>query len=183
MIETATPFPEATGFSVSTFLAAFTLTLLVATTPVGLSNDGLTIAGSSTPLQALKRDLLEYNDVGSAEAAWKEARGAAVSGLEDLEDDALAAEDEAVEEFEVNEEKTEPNTRFALSREASFLSSRRNLDGFLGSGGGGWGLRSKGMKPAGSRVMCIECGRRCLGRQGGSGSLTCDLSVAKWEGT
>jgi hypothetical protein len=91
--------------------------------------------------------------------------------------DALAAEDEAEEEFEVNEEKTEPNTRFALSREASFLSSRRNRDSVLGSGGGGRGLRSKGTKPAGSRVMCIECGRRCLGRQGGSGSLACGLSA------
>jgi hypothetical protein len=69
MIETATPFPEATGFSVSTLLNEFVLTLLVATTPEELSNDGLSIAGSSNPLQALKRDLLEYNDVGSAEAA------------------------------------------------------------------------------------------------------------------
>lgn len=27
------------------------------------------------------------------------------------------------------------------------------------------------MKPTGRRVICIECGRRCLGRQGGEGSL------------
>lgn len=34
------------------------------------------------------------------------------------------------------------------------------------------------MKPAGRRVMCIECGRRCLGLQGGDGSLT-DCSLSK----
>jgi hypothetical protein len=71
---------------------------------------------------------------------------------------------------EVNEEKTEPNTRFAVSREASFLKSIRNLDGVFGSGGDGSGRRSRGTMPAGNRVMCIECGRRCRGRQGGSGS-------------
>ena len=41
----------------------------------------------------------------------------------DLELDALAAEDEAGEGLEEdNEEKTEPSTRFAASREARFLS-------------------------------------------------------------
>lgn len=109
-----------------------------------------------------------------------------MSGLEDLDVDALAAEDEAEELEEVNEEKTPPNTRFALSREASFLNSRQNLDRFWGSGRGGGGdgrdLRSKGTMPVGNCVMCIECGRRCLGRQGGSGSLGCDLSVTKLEG-
>lgn len=105
-----------------------------------------------------------------------------MSGLEDLDVDTLAAEDEAEEEFEVNEEKTKPNTRFALSRDASFLSSRRNRDDFLGSGEGCCVRRSEGIKPAGSRVTCMECGLRCLGRQGGSGSLACGASSEKLEG-
>jgi hypothetical protein len=182
MIETATPFPEATGFSFSICCTEFTLRVLAAASPAGVSNDGLAIAVSSNPLQALKRDPLEYNDAGFVEASWKEAREAVVSGLEDLEEVVLAAEDEAGEGFGEREEKTEPNTRFALSREASFLNPIRNLDGFLGSGGGGTGRSSKGTKPAGSLVMCIECGRRCLGRQGGSGSLGCDLWLGE-EGT
>lgn len=49
----------------------------------------------------------------------------------------LAAEDEADEGFEENGEKTEPNTRFAFSLDASFLSSTRYLEGFFGSGVGG----------------------------------------------
>ena len=69
-----------------------------------------------------------------------------------------------------NGEKTVPSTRFAFSREASFLNSTVNREGFLGGGGGGVGRRSIGTNPAGKRVMCIECGRRCLGRQGGEGS-------------
>jgi hypothetical protein len=132
---------------------------------------------SSKLLFVLKRDLLEYKDDGSADAAWKEARSA-VSGLEDRDVDTLAAEDEAEEELEeVNEEKTEPSTRFADSREASFLNSKRNLVGVLGSGGVGNGRRSKGTIPAGNRVMCIECGRRCRGRQGGSGSRGCATAL------
>jgi hypothetical protein len=82
----------------------------------------------------------------------------------------VATEGEAIEEFEENGEKTEPSTRFAFSLEASFLSSIRNLEGFLGSFASGWGLRSNGTNPDGRRVICIECGRRCLGRQGGAGS-------------
>jgi hypothetical protein len=70
-----------------------------------------------------------------------------------------------------NGEKTVPSTRFAFSREASFLNSTLNREGFLGGGGGGVGRKSTGTYPAGSLVMCIECGRRCLGRQGGVGSL------------
>lgn len=70
IIETATPFPEATGFSVpSRLFARFVLLVLVAKTPEELSNDGLGIVGSSEPVDALKRDRLEYNDVGSSEAA------------------------------------------------------------------------------------------------------------------
>lgn len=91
-------------------------------------------------------------------------------GLSDLVE--LAAEVVAVEGLEENGEKTDPSTRFAFSREASFLNSRRNLEGCLGGFGGGDGRRSKGTKPAGRRVICMECGRRCLGRQGGAGSAT-----------
>lgn len=71
MIETATPFPEATGFSASKLLAlvGVVLTLLLAASPREGSNVGLDIAESSKPLQLLKRDLLEYKDVGSADAA------------------------------------------------------------------------------------------------------------------
>jgi hypothetical protein len=106
-----------------------------------------------------------------------------VSGLDDLDVDALAAEVEAEEGLEeVNEEKTEPNTRFALSREASFVSTRRNLEGFLGSGGGGRGCKSRGTVPARNCVVCIAYGRRCLGRQGGSGNLGCGLAATKLEG-
>ena len=90
-------------------------------------------------------------------------------GLSDLVE--LAAEDVAVEGFEENGEKTDPSTRFAFSREASFLNSRRNLEGCFGVFGGGDGRRSNGTKPAGRRVICIECGRRCRGRHGGAGSV------------
>lgn len=117
----------------------------------------------------LNLDLLEYKDAGSADAAWKEARRAAESGLVDLEVDALAAVDEAEEGLDDSEGKTEPSTRFAVSREASFLNSIRNLFGVFGFGVAGSGRRSSGTMPAGNRVMCIECGRRCRGRQGGSG--------------
>ena len=91
-------------------------------------------------------------------------------GLSDLVE--LAAEDVAVEGLEEeNGAKTDPSTRFAFSREASFLNSRRNLEGCLGGFGGGDGRKSNGTKPAGRRVICIECGRRCRGRHGGAGRL------------
>lgn len=78
---------------------------------------------------------------------------------------------------EVKGEKTDPSTRFAFSREASLLSFTWNLDALFGPGAGGGGLRSSGIKPAGRRVICIECGRRVLGRHGGEGSLAgCDFS-------
>jgi hypothetical protein len=130
-METATPLPDATGFSISVFaFIDIVLPRPLAAVPREGSRFSLDIAESSNPLQLVKRDLL---DEGSADAAWKEARGV-VSGLEDLDVDALAAEDEAEEELEgVNEEKTEPNTRFALSREASFADPKQNIDGILGS--------------------------------------------------
>jgi hypothetical protein len=107
---------------------------------------------------------------GSADAAEKEVRSdeRLVSGLPDRVVFALVAEGEL---FVENGEKTVPNTRFAFSREASFLNSTLNREGVFGGGGGGGGRRSRGTNPAGNRVICIECGRRCLGRQGGVGSL------------
>lgn len=121
--------------------------------------------------------------VGSDEAIDRDARGdLGVSGLAALVE--LAAEDVAVEELEDEGKKTEPNTLFALSREdASFLNCIRSLEGFFGGGGGGDGLKSNGTKPAGSLVICIECGRRCRGRQGGVGSVgVCDLNAKKLGG-
>ena len=61
----------------------------------------------------------------------------------------VAADDGAEEVEEENGEKTDPSTRFAFSREASFLSFTRNFESFFGSGGGGAGRRSKGTKPPG----------------------------------
>lgn len=92
---------------------------------------------------------------GSVETTESDARGEAeAAGLGDLVE--LAAEDVAVEEEEEDGKKTEPSTRFAFSREASFLSCNRNLEGLFGGGGGGDGRRSNGTNPAGRRVMCIE---------------------------
>jgi hypothetical protein len=130
------------------------------------------IAGSSTPVIP-KPDLLEYSDVGSAAAAVKEgglvdAGDAGDAGLNDLLEPA-AGDEAAEEEDEEREGKTDPSSRFALSREASFLNSMRLLEGFLGSRDGGDGFRSAA-KPAGKRVMCIECGLRGLGRHGGVGN-------------
>lgn len=96
---------------------------------------------------------------GSVDAAENEFRnGLAVSGVIDLSDAAAddSEEVEVVDGVAEEDRKTDPNTRFAFSRDASFLSSMRNLEGFLGSLGGGAGRRSNGTKPAGSRVMCIE---------------------------
>jgi hypothetical protein len=132
-----TPFPEQTGFSMSwaTFkgiLVEFTelaLRLCLETPSGELSpSDGRDIAGSSTTVPAAT--LLANMVVGSADAEENDALS--VSGLADLVE--LAAEDGAEEADEENGEKTAPSTRFAFSREASFLSSTRNLDGIFGSG-------------------------------------------------
>lgn len=111
------------------------LILCLGLTPLELSRDGRDMAGSSTksPAAALLANIV----VGSADADENDVLN--VSGLADLVE--LAAEDGAAEgvEEEGDEEKganTEPSTRFAFSREASFLSSTLNLDFFLGSGGG-----------------------------------------------
>jgi hypothetical protein len=83
------------------------------------------------------------------------------------------------EELEVggeNEGNTDPSTRFAPSREASFLNSRLSLEDFFGDLSRGRGCRWAGPNPAGSRVICIECGRGRLGGQGGEGNLA-DSSV------
>jgi len=131
------------------------------------------MAGSSKAGTPKVGDLLEYNEAGSDATSDR----VLLSGVADLVE--LAAEDEAVEEAEENEGKTDPSTRFAFSLEASFLNSELIREGFWGDGGCGTGRRSKGTKPAGSRVMCIECGLRCLGLQGGSGNWTCCVFSAR----
>ena len=96
-----------------------------------MSRDGPAILESSK-LGMPNVDLLENVDVRSPAAAGRESvRG--VVGLKDPVE--LAAEDEAAgndEEEGESEENTDPNTRLAFSREASFLSSIRIRDGFLG---------------------------------------------------
>lgn len=189
IMEHDTPFPEQTGFSVScaifesSTVQPFTelaLRLCLGVAPGTLPPSGgldIAMAGSSTNVPAAA--LLANIVVGSADADGNDALS--VSGLVDLVE--LAAEDGAVEADEEKGEKTDPSTRFAFSREASFLSSMRNFDTFFGSGGGGGGVRSNGAKPAGRRVICIECGRRCRGRQGGDGSLAgCAFSKCLFVG-
>jgi hypothetical protein len=156
--------PEQTGFSISNELFAGISDPKVApldpddwcSTIEGL---GIADSGPSKPVPAAS--LLDRIVDGSADAAEKDVlEDRLVSGLGDLVE--LAAEDEAEEVFAVlevleeNGENTDPSTRFAFSREASFLSSMRNLESFLGSRGGGCGRRSNGMNPAGSRVIWIE---------------------------
>jgi hypothetical protein len=128
IMEDDTPFPEQTGFSVScaTFggaaielLTELALRLCLGTTPGGPPpRDGLDIATgeSSTTVPAVA--LLENMVVGSAEADENDVLR--VWGLADLV--GVAAEDGAVELDEEKGEKTDPSTRFAFSREASFLS-------------------------------------------------------------
>lgn len=201
MIEQDTPLPEQTGFSESDPIFPFIkepalilglpaealLKVLPVSDELGdclppraFSSEGLDIVASSIDVPGT--DLRANMVVGSEEATDRDARGdLGVSGLADLVE--LAAEDVAVEELEDEGKKTEPNTLFAFSREASFLSCNRNLDGFFGGGGGGEGRRSNGTNPAGRRVMCMECGRRCLGRQGGVGRVgVCDLNAKKLGG-
>lgn len=64
-----------------------------------------------------------------------------------------AADDGGVEVGDEKGEKTEPSTRFALSREASLLSWDLVREGFLGLVRDAGGRRSKGTKPAGRRVI------------------------------
>jgi hypothetical protein len=147
------------------------LILLLGVAPLEPSpSGGLDIVSSSNniPVAALLANIV----FESADAAENDVLSDLdVSGLVDL----LEVPAEGVAggggEVEENGENTDPSTRFAFSRDASFLSSMRNLEAFFDWGGGGGGLRSKGTKPAGKRVIWIECGRRCLGLQGGSGSL------------
>ena len=126
MIEHDTPLPEHTGFSASCVALEETereptelaLRLCLGATPGGLPpRDGLDIATgeSSTAVPAV---LLANIVVGSADAEEKDALR--VWGLADLVE--VAAEDGAVEVDEEKGEKTDPSTRFAFSREASFLS-------------------------------------------------------------
>ena len=159
----AIPFPEQTGFSPLQAASddvieaaptayrwadswSFTDELGCPLAPVAA------ISESSNPAIP-NPDLLEYSVAESAAADVKD--GARVeAGLDERVEP--AAEDEAVEEVEESEEKTDPSTRFAFSREASFLSSTIIREDFLGSGGGCGIPSSKAAKPAGIRVMCIE---------------------------
>ena len=126
-IEHDTPLPEQTGFSASCVALEETereptelaLRLCLGATPGGLPpRDGLDIATgvSSTTVPAIA--LLANIVVGSADADENDALR--VWGLADLVE--VAAEDGAVEVDEEKGEKTDPSTRFAFSREASFLS-------------------------------------------------------------
>lgn len=75
------------------------------------------MAESSNPAMP-NPDLLANIELGSEDATSNEGGRA---GLADR--DELAAEDEAVEVEEESEEKTDPRTLFAFSREASFPNS------------------------------------------------------------
>jgi hypothetical protein len=156
--------PEQTGFSISNKLfVGISGPKIAPLVPEDWCStiEGLGVADSGPSKLVPAASLLDRIVDGSADAAEKDVlEDRLVSGLGDLVE--LAAEDEAdevsevVEVLEENGENTEPSTRFAFSREASFLSSMRNLESFLGSRGRGGGRRSNGMKPAGRRVMCIE---------------------------
>lgn len=174
MIEQDTPLPDATGFSLSCaielaalfptapilFLPVPALILFLPAAPWAFStNGGPDIVKLSKPLPATDR--LEYMVMGFDAAAYTGVTDRVVSGLIDLVE--LTAEDAAVEELKENGEKTDPSTRFAFSREASFLRSNRKREGFFASGEGGRGRRSNGTKPAGRRVIRIERGRCRLG--------------------
>lgn len=111
-------------------------------------------------------DLLQYSDVQSAAPAANEG-GLDEDGVEGCDDSAVGGE--AMEEE--REGKMDPRTRLALSREASFLTSMRNLDGFMSVFGAGGEFRSTARWRADRRVICIELGRRCLGRHNGPGNL------------
>ena len=83
-------------------------------------------------------DLLQYSDEVSTDPAANEG-GLDDTGVDDCEDSAI--EDEAV--GEVREGNMDPRTLLALSREASFLTSIRNRDGFRGGFCTGAAIRSR----------------------------------------
>lgn len=121
-----------------------------------------------------KPDRRQYSDVESPDPGPNDG-GLDDTGLGVCEDSA-AADDVVEAEREGNKD---PRTRLALSREASFLTSIRNLEGFRGGfvacGRLGW---AGAQVVAGRRVIWIECGRRCLGRQRGAGKPGgCEISV------
>jgi hypothetical protein len=91
-----------------------------------LVNGGLDISESFRPL--FDADLLENMVFGSADATANDVLGdLLISPLVDRVEFAVLGV--VVDEFEEKEEKTEPSTCFAFSREASFLNSTLNLDG------------------------------------------------------
>jgi hypothetical protein len=100
-----------------------------------------------------KPDLLQCGDVESDDPLAAKECGLDDTGLGDCED-SVAADDATGAE---REGKKDPRTRLALSRDASFLISIRNLKGFRGGfvAGRGWG----GLGWAAARVVA---GRRVI---------------------
>lgn len=127
-MEHETPFPEHTGFSVSgQFFEGIdiepvtdvALRLCLGVVPDGLPpRDGRDIATGESSTTVAAVALLENIVVGSADAEENDVL--MVWGLAERVE--VAAEDGAAELDEEKGEKTEPSTRFAFSREASFLS-------------------------------------------------------------
>lgn len=94
-------------------------------------------------------DSLENIDVCSATDPVRE-RVLVVVGVEDNVE--LVAGEDAAEEGDdgdENEGNTDPNTRFALAREASFFNPMSIRDSVFGCSEDRGARRSKGTKPAG----------------------------------
>jgi hypothetical protein len=122
--------------------------------PEGASREGRNIADSSMPGMT-KADLRREDANGRSPAGPEKESVRGVVGLEDMvelvADEVVTrgADGEGEGEGEgESEENTDPNTRFAFSREASLFKSMRVFDCCLGLGEGD-GRRSKGTKPTG----------------------------------
>jgi len=136
------PPPEATGFSCSVTLlldaadnARFLLDLSAVSIP-RLSSDGLDMLASPGTTAV---GIIGLCCIRAAALPPSKAGSCGVVG--DVDCGVAAEDDEAVEDVE-KDEKTEPNTRFAFSREASFPTSMLSREGFLRCFGGGWGRNS-----------------------------------------
>jgi len=138
------PPPEATGFSCSVILlldAADNARPLVGVPAVSfprVSSGGLLV--SSPPGTEGPRTDCLWGIGPTALGSKAGARG--VTGVVGC---GVGVEDVVAVEVEENGERTEPNTRLAVSREASFPTSMLNREGFLGFFGGGRGRNSRGM--------------------------------------
>jgi hypothetical protein len=124
------------GFSTSVALFVGITRSLTLSDPIVLPSISGRVAIVLSSVTVPVATLLEYRLFGSADAAEKEVRNDLfVSEPRELV--VLVAVFVEVEVFVENGKKTVPNTRFAFSREASFLNSILNREGFLGAGGGG----------------------------------------------